>query len=181
MMLYGMPSSGGIQMHCSISNSVVSGARSMMWLLLRREVLRLSYHAQLCSRRRWRLRCGHQRFRKRSSEEVFLSNSYCVITLRLAYFSSKFLDSVTMSANVALSEVKSFTKSAIRNLVSSTFDHDNLGFVTDVDEIKITVFTLSKVGFTMNSPSTRPTRTAPIGACEGNVRDSKGQQMRRSC
>ena len=107
-------------------------------------------------------------------KEVFLGNGHGVVTLRLTHLSGKFLDGGYDSSNVALSEVESFDKFAVRDLISSTFDHDTLGFVTDVNKIKITVFALfeGRVDdkLTINTTNANSTDSA----CEGNIRDTKG-------
>ena len=109
-------------------------------------------------------------------KEVFLGYGYGVVTLRLAHLSGKFLDSGYDSSDMALSEVESFDKLTIRNLISSTFDHDTLGFVTDVDKIKITIFALleSRVydKLTINTTDANSTDSA----CEGNIRDAEGSR-----
>ena len=102
-------------------------------------------------------------------KEVFLGNGHGVVTLRLAHLGGKFLDGCYDSSNMALSEVESFDKLAIRDLISSTFDHDTLGFVTDVNKIKITVFALfeGRVDdkLTINTTDADSTDSA----CEGNI------------
>ena len=77
-------------------------------------------------------------------EEIFLGDSHFVVTLRLADFGSKGFERVNDNGDVCLSKVKGFHKISFWKLVRSTFDHDNLSFVTYVNKIQVTVFTLFK-------------------------------------
>ena len=79
-----------------------------------------------------------------------------------------------ISLRVSVRELERLDELRFRQFVGRAFDHDDVVFGADVNEIEIALHRArSWVGLATNSPLTRPTRTAPIGPGERNIGNGK--------
>ena len=106
-------------------------------------------------------------------KKIFLGHGDFVVALLFTSKFHKFFLCLNDLCNSSLSEVERLFELCIRNLISSTLDHDDVGLVPDIDEVKIGVFALFEGGIDDKFAIDASNANGADGASEGNVGNRK--------